>query len=373
MASIKKRPDGVWRARYRDDEGKEHSRHFRRKIDAQKWLDGVTASVVTGSYVDPKAGVITFAGFFGVWSKRQIWTQGTTRASTLAVKSTTFAGTELRTLRRSHIEQWVKTMTDAGLAPQTIHSRVMVVRTVLRAAVRDRVIAADPSDGVVLPRRRRVEHSMTIPSPEDVGALYRAAEPWFRAFIGLCAFAGLRLGEASAVQVSDIDFLRRTLSVQRQVQREPTKELEIRAPKYGSERTIYLPDGLLLILSQHISEIGVYGDDEWLFFGDHGLPARPRKMAYTWDKTVKAAGIEKTTMHSLRHFFASGLIASGCDVVTVQRAMGHANATTTLNTYSHLWPDASDRTRNAAGALVESALNVSADSMRTGDTSSSSD
>ena len=41
-------------------------------------------------------------------------------------------------------------------------------------------------------------------------------------------------------------------------------------------------------------------------------------------------------LHDLRHFYASGPIASGCDVVTVQRVLGHASATTTLNTYSHL-------------------------------------
>lgn len=47
MASIKKRPDGIWRARYRDEAGKEHARHFKRKVDAQDWLNEVTASVVT--------------------------------------------------------------------------------------------------------------------------------------------------------------------------------------------------------------------------------------------------------------------------------------------------------------------------------------
>ena len=61
MASIKKRADGVWRARYRD-ETREHARHFTRKVDAQRWLDQVTSAVITGSYVDPKAGKITFRG-----------------------------------------------------------------------------------------------------------------------------------------------------------------------------------------------------------------------------------------------------------------------------------------------------------------------
>jgi len=67
MASIKRRPDGQWRARYRDDAGKEHARHFARKVDAQRWLDEVTASMVTGAYVDPKAGRITFAEYFAGW------------------------------------------------------------------------------------------------------------------------------------------------------------------------------------------------------------------------------------------------------------------------------------------------------------------
>ena len=48
-------------------------------------------------------------------------------------------------------------------------------------------------------------------------------------------------------------------------------------------------------------------------------------------------------LHDLRHFFASGLIAAGCDVVTVQRALGHSSATVTLSTYAHRWPTAADR------------------------------
>jgi len=63
-------------------------------------------------------------------------------------------------------------------------------------------------------------------------------------------------------------------------------------------------------------------------------------------------------LHDLRHFYASGLINAGCDVVTVQRALGHANASVTLTTYSHLWPNADDRTRNAAAVLFDDAYVV---------------
>ena len=74
-----------------------------------------------------------------------------------------------------------------------------------------------------------------------------------------------------------------------------------------------------------------------------------------------SAGVTGVTPHDLRHFYASGLIRAGCDVVTVQRALGHSSATTTLATYSHLWPDANDRTRRAAAELLDAALGVAAD------------
>ena len=67
----------------------------------------------------------------------------------------------------------------------------------------------------------------------------------------------------------------------------------------------------------------------------------------TGRRVREPAGVEHR-LHDLRHFYASGLINAGCDVVTVQRALGHSNPSVTLNTYGHLWPDANDRTRQAA-------------------------
>lgn len=227
MASIQKRDNGSWRARYRDDAGKEHARHFPRKIDAQKWLDGVTVSVVTGSYVDPKSGKVTLRTFYAEWSTRQIWAAGTSKAMSLAVRSCTFADVEFRNLKRSHVEAWVKKISVDGLAPGTVKTRFNNVRSVLRGARNDRMLATDPAESVTLPRARKSEHAMTIPSPGDVGKLLMVGDDYFRPFIAMCAFAGLRLGEAAAVQLTDIDFLRRTLKVQRQVQRAGKVEVSI--------------------------------------------------------------------------------------------------------------------------------------------------
>jgi integrase len=74
--------------------------------------------------------------------------------------------------------------------------------------------------------------------------------------------------------------------------------------------------------------------------------------------------MEAFTLYDLRHFFASGLIVDGCDVVTVHHALGHSSASITLNVYSHLWPQAEDRTRAAAGHLMATTADP-ADSVRT--------
>lgn len=360
MASIAKRSNGRWRARYRDDAGREHARHFDRKVDAQRWLDEVTASVVTGVYANPKAGRVTFDSWFGDWSSRQVWAPMTEVQGDLVRRSVPFGGVPLAELRESHLQAWVKQMIAKGYAPNTINTRFMTVRAALRAAVRDRRIVSDPSVGVVLPRRGRGAASMEVATSEQVGAILATSEPRMRAFVGLCAFAGLRLGEASAVNVGDVDFLRRRLEVERQVQKRRGGPAELRPPKYESMRTVYLPDELVSMLAQHVEHHPT--PDGWFFVGAGGSPVAPTTVHHWWTKTTATAGVTGVKLHALRHFYASGLIASGCDVVTVQRALGHKSPSVTLNTYSHLWPTAEDRTREAAGALAAAAL---ADSLRT--------
>ena len=80
-------------------------------------------------------------------------------------------------------------------------------------------------------------------------------------------------------------------------------------------------------------------------------PKRPSLTA-----SPRRAGLSGIRLHDLRHFYASGLIAEGCDVVTVQRALGHAKASTTLDTYAKLWPSGQDRTRMAASNLAREVL-----------------
>jgi integrase len=364
MASIQKRDNGSWRARYRDAAGKEHARHFPRKIDAQRWLDEVTASVVTGRYVDPKGGKITFAQWFDQWTAAQVWATGTKLKAEQALAIATFREHQIRSILPSHVQAWVKGMS-ARLAPATVKVYYNIVSSAFRAAVTDKVIAENPCTGAKLPRERRREAAMTIPTPEQLGKALEAAPDWFAPFVSVCAFAGLRLGEAAGLQLGDVDFLRRTISVSRQIQGNTKASAEVVPPKHGSERVVYVAAELIQALALHVQNVGVFGDEQWLF-GTGGTYFNRNSAADRWREVREAARIGEFTLHDLRHFYASGLIADGCDVVTVQRALGHAAPSITLNTYSHLWPTAEDKTRTAGSRLIAAVLGDSADSVRTG-------
>ena len=318
-------------------------------------------------------------------SPRQVWVSSTRENADLATAGVTFGAMSLRSIRRSDIESWVKHMA-VTLAPTTIDTRFTIVCGVFRAAVADRVIARDPTAGVVLPRKRKAEAAMRVPTHADVAQLLDAAEPasrpksrpGFTAYVVLCAFAGLRRGEALGVRVGDINFLGRTLRVTRQLQRAKSSDLEtgkdlvtaaggitvmVRAPKYESERTIYLPDELVALLVEHVRQHTPEGEPNRWLFDEGGLPWHDNLVDYRWRSTRTDASV-KFKLHDLRHYFASGLIAAGCDVVTVQRAMGHASATTTLSTYAHLWPTAEDKTRAAASGMASAVLQGQSDARR---------
>lgn len=145
----------------------------------------------------------------------------------------------------------------------------------------------------------------------------------------MCAFAGLRLGEAAGLQLGGLDFLRRTMSIQRQIQGQVNSKMGELSPKYESARLRVQPEQRREPMAEPAGE------------GGHG----------------------GFTLHDLRHYFASGLIADGCDVATVQHALGHSSASITLNVYSHPWPKAEDRTWAAAANLMATTAAL-ADSVR---------
>jgi integrase len=145
-----------------------------------------------------------------------------------------------------------------------------------------------------------------------------------------------------------VDFLRRQLVVDRQLVTVTGSPARLGPPKTAaSYRTIPLPDVALEVLAAHLARWPV--EHEWglLFTTERGEPVQRGPWSAIWKRAITNFGLVDVTTHSLRHHFASLLIAAGCSVKVVQNRLGHASAKETLDTYAHLWPDDEDRTRAA--------------------------
>lgn len=360
MSSIAKRRNGKWLARYRDESGKEFAKQFDRKIDGQRWLDEITTSIVTGIYVDPRAGKLTFRDYAGEWLSSQVLrpTSMANYEATLRLNVFPRIGDRpLTAIRPSELRSLVAWMsTEQRLAPRTVRVAMAVVSSVCKSAVLDRRIATSPCAGVKLPEVHKAR--LDILSTEQVVDLVDATPDDWRAVIVLGAGTGVRQGEMFGLTADRIDFLRRKVTIDRQLMALPRREPYLAPPKTkASVRTIPMPDVVVEALSEHIRAFGTKRDG--LLFTPMFRSAFSAKV---WRPTVKRAGLPTgTSYHDLRHYFASLLIRHGESVKTVQARLGHSSAAQTLDTYSHLWPDSDDRTR----AAVDGVLGTAADHLRT--------
>ena len=354
MASITKRPDGKWRARYRDPGGREHARHFARKVDAEKWLDGIRGDLVHGVYIDPAAGRRAFGPYADEWQAMQVH-RASTRAQVEGLLRLhllpAFRDRPLGAVRPSEVQAWVRGLSDQ-LSPGTVKLCYQYLSAIFRAAVADRLIPSSPCVKVKLPRveRKRVTPMAT----ETVAALVDAVQPRYRALIVLGAGTGVRQGEAFGLTVDRVDFLRRTVRIDRQLVRLPGQPATFGPPKTAaSVRTIPLPRVVVDALAAHLTAFPV-GPDSFIFTNKTGQPlTRSSFSDHVWRPAARKVGLPAgVTFHDLRHYYASLLIRHAESVKTVQARLGHANAGETLDTYSHLWPDSEDRTRDAVDHVL---------------------
>lgn len=356
MASIKKRDNGMWRARYRDAAGKEHARHFGRKVDAQRWIDEVTASVVTGQYVDPRAGKVTVREYAAQWQAAQVWRDKTARRVESAMRLhvlPTLGDRAVSSVRPTDVQGLVKRWSD-DLSPSTVRVVFAVLRGLFKAAVQDRIIPASPCVGAKLPRAGGGK-TLTIPDVSTVHGIADALPARWSAVAYVAAGLGLRPGEVFGLRVEDVDFLRRSVTVHQQLDdRGRIGPLKTEA----SYRTVPLPDVVAQRLAQHLER---HGGGGLVFAGQSGQPVKRNTFENVWRRTVTAAGAQGLRLHDLRHVYASALIHAGESVKTVQKRLGHSSAAMTLDVYSHLWPDSDERSR----AAVDSYLAPVADSVRT--------
>jgi integrase len=367
-----------WRAMWRDHDGKQRSKSFDRKSDAQKHLSTIEADLLRGTYVDPRAGQVTLAEFAEDWMTKQEWRPATRTLADSHMRNHIGPGLGTRPLlsiTRTDVQGFVTGMSrgDDALSPTTIDGVYRRLVSILEAAVYDRKIARSPAVKIKLPKvNKTVADSVVALDLDDVHRIAEAAPPWMTAFVWTIATAGLRPGEAAGLTLERVDFMRREIHVDRQlttivrdVEDTPageTRTTAVLAPTKtaSSVRRIPIADSLVTELNRHLADCPQYEIEPGatlLFTNSKGAPLRRNTMGDTWDRLRTKLDLPPAARgwHSLRHTYASWLIEAGLSVKTVQARLGHASATETLEVYSHLWPDSDDDTR----AAIERRLQIS--------------
>ena len=338
MANIAKRADGRWRARYRDNAGKERARHFARRIDAQAWLDSVTTSVGTGSYVDPSRSKVTVGTVAEQWFAGKINLRATTRVryeSALRVHVIPRWG-DVRLDRVEHgdIQRWLADLSGDGQSGSSVRKAHGVLSSILDLAVRERRLASNPSVGVNLPalgeRRRRYLTANQVDQLASNAGIGRLP-------VLILAYCGLRWSELAGLRVRDVDLMRRRLNIECAVTEVNGGRLEWNSPKNHERRSVPLPRFIVKELTKHLAKLAA---DDLVFTGANGGVLRNRNARRDWfNPAARAIAEPGLTPHELRHTAASLAVSAGANVKAVQRMLGHASAAMTLDRYADLFDD----------------------------------
>ncbi|MCB0934358.1 MAG: tyrosine-type recombinase/integrase [Mycobacterium sp.] len=375
-----------WLTRWVDAEGRERSRSFDKRADAEREKRTRTVDLETGTYVDPRRAAVTFDAMAEAWLM-------TKRAANRAPK--TVAGYEeilnnvilpkwgnakLANITHEQMQAWFvwlstnpearqhkrKSDPDAGLSPARVVQVHNIVSQIFDYAIRARYISVNPAHGITLPRKPKskdvvLTHEQIARLAEETAAAAvrhrsdsRVSPAPLGTLVRFLAYSGLRWSEAVALRVGDVDTRRRRVLVSKAI-----TQVRGQGRIEGDTKTHQRRSAPILTaaLNTELAEL-VRGRDaaEYLFPGPDGGPMAVGYLRVRFDKATAKLGLDGVTPHTLRHSAGSLALAAGASVVTVQKLLGHLNATTTMNVYSHQLPDDFD---NLAAAM-EQAISPSA-------------
>jgi integrase len=249
----------------------------------------------------------------------------------------------------SEVKAWTAKLKSDGLADSTVYALHARLSQIYSDAVHDGLIPRSPVSRRTSPGAAK--QRAYVATTEQIWALHDAMPEGMRPVILLGAFAGLRVAEIAALRLTDVDLMRGIITPAIQYPSDPLKT-----------ETSKTPVPIPLKLALEINRVPAWGSPTFVV-GSYGRPVAP----YTIETAFRSAretvdGLpEGFRIHDLGHYFASLLIASGLDVKVVPSRLRHASAKTTLDTYSHLWPDKDESAR----AAVSNVFAARADSLRT--------
>jgi integrase len=350
VGSIDRRPNGRWRARYRDGLGRQHSRTFDRKLDARRWLSTVDVARSRGEWVDPGLSRVPVDAWALDWLATQVQLKPSTAARYRVALERhvfpTWAGVPLSSVAYSDLSAWVADLVAAGLAPATVRYAYRVFSLALAHAVRSGRLSRNPAEGVRLPRP--VRKPAVFLDHGQVAELAGACEP-YGLLVRFLAYTGLRWGEVTALRVHRVDLVRRRVTVATAFVAIDGQLVES-TPKSHRTREVPVPRFLAAQPGEHVDSLDRQG---LVFTTDSGAPLRSSNFRQRhWLSAVKACGLAGLRVHDLRHTAASLAVKSGANPKVVQQMLGHASAAMTLDVYAGLFnadlDDVADRLDQAA-------------------------
>ncbi len=257
-------------------------------------------------------------------------------------------GLRLDRLTAQHLDRAYRAWLDEGLHPSSVHHLHRVLSAALRQAVKWGVLPAAPTARATPPPRRHTPAE--IPSPDIVQRLISTAEdrgqPVLAVIVAVAATTGLRRGELAGLRWSDIDLDAGRLQVRRSLKNDVEGGWVVGPTKTHQIRRIALDRFTLSVLRAHRSRVEQWADKAGVDVVEDGYaftlnpsgrdPSKPDGLSHSFAALCQAAGVRGVSLHTLRHFSASMLIASGRDVRTIAGRLGHSDATTTLRVYAHM-------------------------------------
>jgi integrase len=234
-----------------------------------------------------------------------------------------------------------------GMAPRTVKLIHRVVHRALGQAKAWGLVRDNVAEGVNPPKAADIETKML--QPDEAAALVerlRRGPLYLVALLGLAT--GMRRNEMLALRWCDVDLSAGRIKIEQSLEQTTEHGIRVKAPKTRSgRRTISLPGHAVAELRRHWIDqqeqrlsagLGKAPDASPVLAGADGSYQSPGAISRAWGRAVP-----DYKLHSLRHTHASMLIASGMDVLTISRRLGHASATVTLSVYGHMIAGSDDR------------------------------
>ena len=146
-------------------------------------------------------------------------------------------------------------------------------------------------------------------------------------------WTGMRLGELLALTPADIDLDKHTISITKSYQRLGKKDVVTPPKTPKSKRLITIPEFLVVDIKDYMDSLYEVQEDDRLF------PVTKYFLEHEMQRGIKASGVKRIRIHDLRHSHASMLVELGFSPLEIADRLGHEKIETTLNTYSHLYPN----------------------------------